>query len=112
MADALHGIDVRHEAQLVEVDGGARRATILDGRTGAKETIDYAMLHAVPPQSAPDWIKRTRLADPASHFGYVKVDQHTLQSPDWPTVFALGDVANLPTSKTGAAPSASRPRSS
>jgi sulfide:quinone oxidoreductase len=31
------------------------------------------------------------------------VDQYTLQSPDWPTVFALGDAANLPTSKTGAA---------
>jgi sulfide:quinone oxidoreductase len=31
------------------------------------------------------------------------VDKHTLQSPDWPNVFALGDASNLPTSKTGAA---------
>jgi sulfide:quinone oxidoreductase len=100
---AGYGIEVRHDAHLVEVDGDARRAVILDSRTGDKETIDYAMLHAVPPQSAPDWVKRSALADPASPFGYIKVDQHTLQSPDWPTVFALGDVANLPTSKTGAA---------
>jgi sulfide:quinone oxidoreductase len=33
----------------------------------------------------------------------VQVDKHTLQSPTWPNVFALGDAANLPTSKTGAA---------
>jgi sulfide:quinone oxidoreductase len=33
----------------------------------------------------------------------VQVDQYTLQSPTWPNVFALGDAANLPTSKTGAA---------
>ena len=33
----------------------------------------------------------------------MRVDKHTLQSPDWPNVFALGDASNLPTSKTGAA---------
>jgi sulfide:quinone oxidoreductase len=100
---AGYGIEVRHESQLVEVNGDRRQAVVLDTRTGTKETIDYAMLHAVPPQSAPDWVKRTPLADPASPFGYVQVDQYTLQSPRWPTVFALGDAANLPTSKTGAA---------
>jgi hypothetical protein len=42
-------------------------------------------------------------ADPASPFGYVAADKHTLRHPDWPNVFALGDAANLPTSKTGAA---------
>ena len=100
---AGYGIEVRRESQLVEVNGEQHQAVILDTKTGIKETIDYAMLHAVPPQSAPDWIKKTPLSDPASPFGYVKVDQYTLQSPTWPTVFALGDVANLPTSKTGAA---------
>jgi sulfide:quinone oxidoreductase len=100
---ADYGIQVRHETQLVEVDGDHRRAVLLDGATGVKETVDYTMLHAVPPQSAPDWLKRTPLADPASPFGYVRVDKHTLQSPDRPNVFALGDAANLPTSKTGAA---------
>jgi sulfide:quinone oxidoreductase len=100
---AGYGIEVRRESQLIDVSGEARQATILDTTTGTKETIEYAMLHAVPPQSAPDWVKGGPLADPASPFGYVKVDQYTLQSPDWPEVFALGDVANLPTSKTGAA---------
>ena len=43
------------------------------------------------------------LAVPASPFGYVRADKHTLRHPQWPNVFALGDVASLPTSKTGAA---------
>ena len=98
-----YGIEVRKESQLTEVDGAANRAVIADTKAGTKETIDYDILHATPPQSAPDWVKATPLADPASPFGYVRVDKHTLQSPDWPNVFALGDASSLPTSKTGAA---------
>ena len=100
---AGYGIEVRKESQLTEVDGEAKRAVISDTKAGTKETIDYDILHAVPPQSAPDWLKATPLADPASPFGYARVDKYTLQSPDWPNVFALGDASNLPTSKTGAA---------
>ncbi len=99
---AGYGIEVRKEAQLVEVDGERRQAVISD-KGGATESVDYDLLHATPPQSAPDWLKGTKLADPASPFGYVQVDQYTLQSPSWPNVFALGDAANVPTSKTGAA---------
>ncbi len=100
---ADYGIEVRYESQLVEVDGDSRRAVILDNTSGTKETVDYELLHAVPPQSAPDWLKGSALADPASPFGYLEVDRYTLRSGRWPEVFALGDVANLPTSKTGAA---------
>ncbi|MEV5693015.1 NAD(P)/FAD-dependent oxidoreductase [Micromonospora globbae] len=100
---AGYGIEVRYNSQLVEVDGESRRAVILDNAAGTRETIDYELLHAVPPQSAPDWLKGGPLADPASPYGYLAVDQYTLQSTRRPDVFALGDVANLPTSKTGAA---------
>ena len=100
---AGYGIEVRRESQLAEVDGDARRAVILDTKAGTKEAIGYDLLHATPPQSAPDWIKGTPLADPASPFGYVNVDKNTLQSPGWPGVFSLGDASSLPTSKTGAA---------
>ncbi|MFD2762559.1 NAD(P)/FAD-dependent oxidoreductase [Micromonospora eburnea] len=100
---AGYGIEVRYESQLVEVDGDSRRAVLLDNASGTSETVDYELLHAVPPQSAPDWLKGSPLADPASPFGYLAVDRHTLRSTRWPEVFALGDVANLPTSKTGAA---------
>jgi sulfide:quinone oxidoreductase len=100
---AGYGIEVRKESQLIEVDGDSRQAVIADTRAGTKETVAYDVLHATPPQSAPDWVKASPLADPDSPFGYVGVDKHTLQSAAWPNVFALGDVANLPTSKTGAA---------
>src|ERR1035441_4771683 len=100
---AGYGIEVRLESQVVEVDGDARRAVIADTRAGTKEEIGYDIMHATPPQSAPDWVKASPLADPASPFGYVRADKHTLRHPEWPNVFALGDVANLPTSKTGAA---------
>ena len=100
---ARYGIEVRRESQLTELDGDSKRAVILDAKAGTKESIDYDLLHAVPPQSAPDWVKGSPLADPDSPFGYVKVDKHTLQSLEWPNVFALGDASNLPTSKTGAA---------
>ncbi len=100
---AGYGIEVRKESQLTEVDGDARRAVIEDIKAGTKETIDFDLLHAVPPQSAPDWVKASPLADPAVPAGYVAADKHTLVHPRWPNVFSLGDVANLPTSKTGAA---------
>lgn len=98
-----YGIEVRLQSEMVSVDGAAREAVVVDHATGAKETISYDLLHAVPPQRAPGWIASGPLADPDSPFGYVRADRATLQHPDHPEVFALGDIANLPTSKTGAA---------
>ena len=60
-------------------------------------------MHVVPPQSAPDWLKATPLADPANPAGYVEVDKHTMQHTRYPNVFALGDAGSTPNSKTGAA---------
>ncbi len=98
-----YGIEVRRSSELVSVDGPARTLDIVDNAAGTKETLGFDLLHVVPPQSAPEVVKASPLADPASPFGYVEVDQHTLQHKRYPTVFAAGDVANVPTSKTGAA---------
>ncbi|WP_329311087.1 NAD(P)/FAD-dependent oxidoreductase [Streptomyces sp. NBC_01262] len=98
-----YGIEVRLRSEMTAVDGDARELTVTDHATGTKETLAYDLLHAVPPQSAPDWVKASPLADPASPQGFIAADKHTLQHPRHPEVFALGDVANLPTSKTGAA---------
>lgn len=98
-----YGIEVRPKSEMVAVDGPAQRATIRDNATGSEETISFDMMHVTPPQSAHDWVAKSPLADPASAQGYVKADKYTLQSPDHPEIFALGDSANLPTSKTGAA---------
>jgi sulfide:quinone oxidoreductase len=60
----------------------------------------YDLIHVTPPQSAPDFLKRSPLGNAE---GWVEVDKHTLQHVRHPDVFALGDCSNLPTSKTGAA---------
>ncbi|MFD1661572.1 FAD/NAD(P)-binding oxidoreductase [Streptomyces caeni] len=100
---ARYGIEVRLQSEMTAVDGDRREVTITDHASGVKETISYGLLHAVPPQSAPDWVKASPLADPASPFGFVAADKYTLQHPQHPNVFSVGDVANVPTSKTGAA---------
>lgn len=62
--------------------------------------IPFEMLHLAPPQSAPDFIKQSPFAN---ENGWMDVDINTLQSNKYPNVFGLGDVAALPTAKTGAA---------
>jgi len=100
-----YGIDARFSHELVEVDPGKRAATFEittpDGKT--RQSITYDLLHTAPPQRAPKFVRDSPLADPASPFGWVSVDRHTLRHTSYPEVFSLGDVCNAPTSKTGAA---------
>ena len=58
------------------------------------------MLHVAPPCSAPHALLGSGLSDKT---GYVDVDKETCQHARFPNVFALGDCANMPTSKTAAA---------
>jgi len=58
------------------------------------------MLHVVPPQRAPDFIRSSPLADAG---GWVDVDQHTLRHKRYTNVYGLGDACNTPNSKTAAA---------
>lgn len=75
---------------------------VLHERTeGTYSTVmPYDMLHLAPPQTAPDFIKSSALANEA---GWVDVNIETLQHVRYPNVFGLGDAAGLPTAKTGAA---------
>ncbi|MET8718943.1 NAD(P)/FAD-dependent oxidoreductase [Streptomyces misionensis] len=98
-----YGIEVRLRSEMTAVHGDRREVVITDHGSGREEIVSYDLLHAVPPQSAPDWVKSGPLADPASPQGFVAADRHTLRHPRHPEVFTLGDVADLPTSKTGAA---------
>ena len=98
-----YGIEVRLSSEMVSVDGEARKLVVADHAKGTKETLPFDLLHVVPPQAAPDVVRLSPLADPASPFGYVEVDKYTLLHRRYPNVFSLGDASNLPTSKTGAA---------
>ena len=58
------------------------------------------MIHVTPPQSAPDFVRNSSIANEA---GWVDVDKHTLQHLKYKNIFSLGDASSLPTSRTGAA---------
>lgn len=94
------GIDVRYRHNLVEVIPESKEAVFEHLDSGDRIAIPYAMIHVTPPQSAPDVVKRSQLANEA---GWVDVDKHTLRHTRYPNVFSLGDASSLPTSKTGAA---------
>ena len=69
-------------------------------KEGERFGIHFDMMHLAPPQSAPDFIRNSSLV---SETGWVEVNSKTMQHVRYPNVFSLGDVSNLPTSKTGAA---------
>lgn len=67
---------------------------------GNRKGIRYDMVHLAPPQAAPDFVKKSKLSNDA---GWLTVDTETMQHIDYRDIFGLGDVAALPTAKTGAA---------
>ncbi len=103
-------IDMRFYHNLVEVKAREQIAVfdVRDAKTGEvlkQEEIEFNMLHATPPQSAPDFLKKNaKLVLPnGPHVGFVDVDKHSLQHNTYKNIFSLGDSAALPTAKTGAA---------
>jgi sulfide:quinone oxidoreductase len=100
---ARYGINAKFQHNLVAVDGGAKQAIfeVVGGeKAGEKITLDFDMLHVTPPQSPPDAVKSSALANEA---GYADVHQHTMQHTKYKNVFALGDAGSTPNSKTAAA---------
>ncbi|WP_334107413.1 TIGR01244 family sulfur transferase [Methylobacillus sp.] len=98
-----YGIHLNFGHKLTKVDGEAKRAwfdvAAADGTHSTLE-MEFDMLHVVPPQQAPDFIRASPLVDAA---GWVEVDQYTLRHKQHANVFALGDVVNAPNAKTAAA---------
>ena len=89
--------------KLEEVDGPNKKAKFVGIGEKNKDQVywvDFDMLHVTPPQSAPDFIRNSPLANEA---GWVDVNKHTLQHNRYANIFSLGDASGLPTSKTGAA---------
>ncbi|WP_088287889.1 FAD/NAD(P)-binding oxidoreductase [Kineosporia sp. A_224] len=98
-----YGITVHFNSEVVEVDGATREVIIRDNANDTKERLGYQVFHAVPPQSAPDWVRQGPLADTSTPAGYVALDKHTLRHVTYGNVFGLGDAGSTPNSKTGAA---------
>jgi sulfide:quinone oxidoreductase len=96
-------IDLNFNVKLTAIDGDKKIATFVGIGAENKDQsfqVPFDMIHVTPPQSAPDFVSGSELANAG---GWVEVDQYTLQHPRFANVFTLGDAAGLPTSKTGAA---------
>ena len=88
---------------LVAIDGPAKKAWFKVSKPDAEpETVEAAfdMIHVCPPQTAPDFIRVSPLADQA---GWIDVDQSTLRHKTYQNVWSLGDVMSAPNAKTAAA---------
>jgi sulfide:quinone oxidoreductase len=97
-----YGIDLNFESKLIAIDGPGRTATFEQCRGDEVATIEqrFDMIHVVPPQVAPDFVRASPLAAPS---GFVAVDEATLRHPSYPNIFALGDACAAPNAKTAAA---------
>ena len=98
-----YGAHLSFQSNLVKVDGPGKTAwfDVTDPHgnvTRVEKSFD--VLHVVPPQQAPDVIRRSELADKA---GWFEVDPATLQHPRFPEIFAAGDVCGTANAKTAAA---------
>lgn len=100
---AEYGIELRTNSELVGVDAAGQTATIRDLAAGTVENLHYDVLNAVPPQSAPDWLKATDLPAAGDTGGFVEVDRQTLRHLRYPNVWSLGDAAGTTNSKSGGA---------
>ncbi|QJI28495.1 NAD(P)/FAD-dependent oxidoreductase [Pseudomonas sp. ADAK18] len=90
-------------SNLVKVDGPARKAWFelkdAEGNVTVEEK-SFDLLHVVPPQVSPDFIRQSPLADAA---GWCEVNPQSLQHVRYSHIFGLGDVCSTTNAKTAAA---------
>ncbi len=99
-----YGVHIHLKQNVTRIDGPGHNIYYKnnDG-SNMEEAMHFDMLHVVPPQSAPDVVKTSPLADPSTPLGWIEVDKHTFQHTRFKNVFSCGDVCNAPASRTGAA---------
>lgn len=97
---ARKGIKTHFNTELVALRPDKKEAVFTPTGGGDEIVMSYDMIHVTPRQSAPDFIKKSKLAGAG---GWVNVNQNTMQHTQYANVFSCGDCSSLPTSKTGAA---------
>ncbi len=97
-----YGVDLQLGSRLVSVDGARKIATFERKGGNGPERVErgFDMLHVVPPQVAPGFVRESGIADEA---GFVAVDPATLRHVTYRNIYALGDVAGTANAKTAAA---------
>jgi sulfide:quinone oxidoreductase len=100
---AGYGIKTNFNTNLIAINGPTKTATFETTDSEGKKqqvTKQFDMIHVTPPQSAPDFIKQSPLANAA---GWVDVHDRTLQHNKYQNIFGLGDATSTPNAKTAAA---------
>ena len=97
------GVEMHYRHDLIAVDGDIKNATFkVTDENGITTEISkhFDMLHVTPPQSAPDFIAQSPLANEK---GWIDVDKYSLQHIRYKNIFGIGDATSTPNGKTGAA---------
>jgi sulfide:quinone oxidoreductase len=98
-----YGAQLQFNNRLTAIDGPARKASFnvvdSDGRSRTEER-EFDLLHVVPPQHAPDFIRHSGLSNAD---GWFEAEHETLRHPRFGNIFSLGDVCSAPNAKTAAA---------
>lgn len=107
-ADALwkvvegRDIDVNLRTNLVSIEPGKNVATFENlEKPGETHAVNYEMLNVTPPMCTPNDLRKCR--ELVNDAGFVDVNKDTMQSTKFDNVFAIGDCASSPNSKTCAA---------
>ncbi|WP_339861849.1 TIGR01244 family sulfur transferase [Thalassospira alkalitolerans] len=98
-----YGAKLNFFHNLVAIDGPAKKAwfdVIEPEKEVRRISTDFDMIHVCPPQTAPDFIRVSPLADAG---GWIDVDQSSLRHKTHTNIWSLGDVMNAPNAKTAAA---------
>lgn len=90
---AERGIELEPDFMVERVDLDERRLVSYDERE-----VPFDLLVTVPLNMGAGFVGRSGMGDELNH---VRVDPYTFLADDHDDVFALGDAANLPTSKAG-----------
>lgn len=98
-----YGIYVSYQETLVAINGPSGTAWFdrvdTDGNL-RRVSRQFDIIHVTPPQSAPDFIKNSSLANEE---GWVDVDKKTLKHRRFENIYAVGDCGSMPNAKTMAA---------
>ena len=98
-----YGAELNFNNRLTAVDGPARKAwfDVVDSNGQSRRVVrEFDMLHLVPPQHAPEFIRQSALS---TTDGWFEAEHETLRHPRFGNIFSLGDVCSAPNAKTAAA---------
>lgn len=86
-------VDLVADFYAERVDPEQNKVVCYDGRE-----VAYDLLVAIPVNVGADFLRGSELVN---ELGFVEVNHHSLQSSKYSNIFAVGDAADVPTSKAG-----------